>query len=60
MGVVQNIRDRLTNVMSGMGTTADKRVFSFYAFVPMTGARPRPAIARAGWSARSSTSRRST
>jgi phage-related protein (TIGR01555 family) len=37
MGVVQNIRDRLTNVMSGMGTTADKRVFSRYAFVPMTG-----------------------
>jgi phage-related protein (TIGR01555 family) len=37
MGVVQNIRDRLTNVMSGMGTTADKRVFSRYMFMPLSG-----------------------
>jgi hypothetical protein len=27
--------DRLTNVMSGMGTTADKRTQSFYNFVPL-------------------------
>jgi uncharacterized protein len=37
MGVVQIIRDRLTNVMSGMGTTADKSVFARYAFMPLTG-----------------------
>jgi phage-related protein (TIGR01555 family) len=36
--VVPFLRDRLTNVMSGMGTTADRRVFSQYAFVPMSGA----------------------
>jgi phage-related protein (TIGR01555 family) len=38
MGVVSFFRDRLTNVMSGMGTTADKRVASFYNFVPLSGA----------------------
>lgn len=37
MGVVTAIRDRLTNVMSGMGTTADKSVFARYAFMPLTG-----------------------
>jgi phage-related protein (TIGR01555 family) len=35
--VVQFQRDRLTNIMSGMGTTADKRAGMFYSFVPMTG-----------------------
>lgn len=37
MGVVSIIRDRLTNVMSGMGTTADKRSALFYNFIPLTG-----------------------
>jgi phage-related protein (TIGR01555 family) len=37
MGVVQFVRDRLTNVMSGMGTTADRRGASFYNFVPLDG-----------------------
>jgi hypothetical protein len=31
-------RDRLTNVMSGMGTTADRRVYDRYAFVPISAA----------------------
>jgi phage-related protein (TIGR01555 family) len=35
--VVAFSRDRLTNAMSGMGTTADKRVFSRYLFVPLSG-----------------------
>jgi hypothetical protein len=34
--VVQFQRDRLTNIMSGMGTTADKRVGMFYSFAPMS------------------------
>lgn len=33
MGAVSYLRDRLINVMSGMGTTADKRTASFYAFM---------------------------
>jgi phage-related protein (TIGR01555 family) len=36
MGAVTYIRDRLMNVMSGMGTTADKRTAAFYAFNPIT------------------------
>jgi phage-related protein (TIGR01555 family) len=35
--VVQFTRDRLTSAMSGMGTTADKRVGMFYNFIPLTG-----------------------
>jgi phage-related protein (TIGR01555 family) len=31
MGVLTNIRDRLTNVMSGMGTGVDRRTAAFYA-----------------------------
>jgi phage-related protein (TIGR01555 family) len=37
--VVPFMRDRLTNIMSGMGTTVDKRVGLFYSFVPMDGAQ---------------------
>jgi phage-related protein (TIGR01555 family) len=37
--VVAFNRDRLTNVMSGMGTTADKRTGMFYNFVPLDGAQ---------------------
>jgi phage-related protein (TIGR01555 family) len=35
MGVVSYIADRLVNVMSGNGTTADRRVWERYAFVPV-------------------------
>jgi phage-related protein (TIGR01555 family) len=35
MGVVSFIADRLTNVMSGMGTSIDKRTGAFYHFVPL-------------------------
>jgi hypothetical protein len=42
--VIPFMRDRLTNVMSGMGTTADKRVFSRYAFIPLA-----PEQAEAGY-----------
>lgn len=35
MGVVQNIRDSLTNIMSGKGTTADRAAWSRYAFRPL-------------------------
>jgi phage-related protein (TIGR01555 family) len=37
MGVVQFVRDRLTNVMSGMGTTADRRAAAFYSFNALDG-----------------------
>jgi hypothetical protein len=37
MGAISYLRDRLTNVMSGMGTTADRRTAAFYNFVPLTG-----------------------
>lgn len=37
MGVVVKLWDRLTNVMSGMGTTIDKRTAGFYAFAPVMG-----------------------
>jgi hypothetical protein len=36
MGAVLNFFDRLVNVMSGMGTTADKRAAAFYALQPLT------------------------
>jgi phage-related protein (TIGR01555 family) len=39
MGAVLNFIDRLTNVMSGMGTTADKRSALFYNFAPLDGAQ---------------------
>ncbi|MGJ0508916.1 MAG: anti-CBASS protein Acb1 family protein [Methylocystis sp.] len=37
MGRVLHLFDRLTNVMSGLGTTADPRTSLFYAFRPLTG-----------------------
>lgn len=37
MGAISYLRDRLTNVMSGMGTTADKRTGLYYSFIPLTG-----------------------
>jgi hypothetical protein len=46
--VIPFMRDRLTNVMSGMGTTADKRVFSQYMFAPMTGQEAEAAY-RSSW-----------
>lgn len=36
MGAVSFIRDRLTNVMSGMGTSADRSTAAFYAMIPVT------------------------
>lgn len=36
MGRVLSLIDRLTNVMTGQGTTADRRTAAFYAFVPLT------------------------
>lgn len=36
MGRVLSLFDRLTNVLTGQGTTADRRTAGFYAFVPMT------------------------
>jgi phage-related protein (TIGR01555 family) len=38
MGKVLQFFDRLTNVMSGLGTTADQRAGLFYNFRPLTGA----------------------
>ena len=35
MGAVVKIFDRLTNIMSGKGTTADRRVYEQYSFVPI-------------------------
>jgi phage-related protein (TIGR01555 family) len=35
MGVVSFLSDRLTNIMSGKGTTADRRVWDRYSFVPI-------------------------
>jgi uncharacterized protein len=35
--VIPFMRDRLTNVMSGMGTTVDRRTAAFYSFIPMSG-----------------------
>lgn len=37
MGAISFIRDRLTNVMSGMGTTIDRRTAAFYNFIPISG-----------------------
>lgn len=37
MGRVLSLFDRLTNVMSGMGTTIDRRTSAHYVFVPMSG-----------------------
>lgn len=36
MGTILSLFDRLSNVMSGLGTTADKQVFNGYNFVPVT------------------------
>lgn len=35
MGAVINLWDRLTNIMSGKGTTADRRVWERYSFIPV-------------------------
>lgn len=35
MGAVIQFFDRLTNIMSGKGTTADRRVYEQYSFVPI-------------------------
>jgi phage-related protein (TIGR01555 family) len=35
MGAVLNFVDRLTNIMSGKGTTADRRAWERYVFVPI-------------------------
>lgn len=35
MGAVQYIRDSLTNIMSGKGTSADRSVWNRYTFVPL-------------------------
>lgn len=35
MGALLDLRDRLTNIMSGKGTTADRRVYERYAFIPL-------------------------
>jgi uncharacterized protein len=48
MGRVLSILDRLTNVMSGMGTTIDRRTFSRYVFAPMTGEEAEAAY-RTSW-----------
>lgn len=48
MGTVRSIFDRLTNAMSGMGTSIDRRTASFYAFVPMDGAQAEAAY-RTSW-----------
>jgi phage-related protein (TIGR01555 family) len=36
MGVVLNFMDRLTNALTGRGTTVDRRVYDFYNFTPVT------------------------
>jgi hypothetical protein len=36
MGAVLNFVDRLTNIMSGKGTTADRSVWAQYAFIPIS------------------------
>ncbi len=36
MGVVSFISDKLTNLMSGLGTDIDRSTASFYSFVPLT------------------------
>jgi phage-related protein (TIGR01555 family) len=36
MATILSLFDRLSNVMSGMGTTADRQVFNGYNFVPIT------------------------
>ena len=48
MGTVTRLFDRLTNIMSGMGTTADKRAASFYAFMPISAAEAEAAY-RSSW-----------
>jgi uncharacterized protein len=35
MGALSYLTDRLTNIMSGKGTTADRRVWDRYSFVPI-------------------------
>lgn len=42
--VIPFVRDRLTNIMTGKGTSADKSVYSRYAFLPLD-----PAQAEAGY-----------
>lgn len=48
MGAVLQFFDRLTNVMSGMGTTADRRTSQRYVFVPMSGEEAEAAY-RTSW-----------
>lgn len=48
MGAVLNFIDRLSNVMSGLGTTVDKRTFASYVFNPMTGMEAEAAY-RSSW-----------
>jgi phage-related protein (TIGR01555 family) len=48
MGVVSYISDRLTNIMSGKGTTADRRVWERYSFVPTDPAQAEAAY-RSSW-----------
>lgn len=36
MGAVVHLWDRLTNALSGKGTTADRRVYNAYAFIPIS------------------------
>lgn len=49
--ILQMFADRLTNLVSGMGTTADKRSSLFYAFAAMTGPEAEAAY-RNSWLAR--------
>jgi len=51
MGAVSFIRDRLSNVMSGMGTSVDRRTASQYMFMPLSGAEAEAAY-RTSWLAR--------
>jgi len=48
MGMVTHFFDRLVNVMSGMGTTADKRAAAFYLFEVMSGQEAEAAY-RTSW-----------
>jgi phage-related protein (TIGR01555 family) len=48
MGVVSFLSDRLTNIMSGKGTTADRRMWDRYAFLPIDPAEVESAY-RSSW-----------
>jgi hypothetical protein len=60
MGRVLQLFDRLTNVMSGKGTSADRSTWSRYTFIACDPVQAEAGIVPRGWSGRSSTSRRST